>query len=131
VPSDAAVRSLLQTVDAARPSGEDPGVALSGFLAVVAGGVPVMIAMLIYWRSRQAAPVQGGATEATSADVRLTPREREILHLVGDGMTTKEIARDLGISPKTVEFHRSHLMRKFEASNMAELVRKAGGMLAA
>ena len=131
VPSDAAVRSLLQTVDAARPSGEDSGVALSGFLAVAAGGVPVTIAMLIYWRSRQAAPLNGGPAQAAFAEVRLTPREREILHLVGDGKTTKEIARDLGISPKTVEFHRSHLMRKFEASNMAELVRKAGGMLAA
>ena len=63
--------------------------------------------------------------------VSLTPREREILQLVGNGKTTKEIARDLGISPKTVEFHRSHLMRKFEAHNMAELVRKAGGLLAA
>jgi len=130
VPSDAAVRKLLQTVDAARPSGDTPAAALSGFLAVVAGGVPVVIAMLIYWRSRQA-PQRTGPPQAAAPDVHLTPREREILQLVGHGKTTKEIARDLGISPKTVEFHRSHLMRKFEAHNMAELVRKAGGMLAA
>lgn len=131
VPSDAAVRKLLQTVDAARPSDETPVAAISGFLAVAAGGVPIVIAMLIYWRSRQTAPLQAESPQSATVDVHLTPREREILQLVGNGKTTKEIARDLGISPKTVEFHRSHLMRKFEAHNMAELVRKAGGLLAA
>jgi len=130
VPSDAAVRALLRTVDAARPSGETPISAISGFLAVIAGGVPIIIAMLIYWRSRQAMQRSDTALSAPD-DVYLTPREREILQLVGNGMTTKEIARDLGISPKTVEFHRSHLMKKYEASNMAELIRKAGGALAA
>lgn len=131
VPSDAAVRKLLQTVDAARPSDEVPGAAISGFLAVAAGGVPIVIAMLIYWRGRQTRPLPSGHVRAAAPEVHLTPREREILQLVGNGKTTKEIARDLGISPKTVEFHRSHLMRKFEAHNMAELVRKAGGLLAA
>lgn len=131
VPSDAPVRKLLRTVDAARPSDETPVTAISGFLAVLAGGVPIVIAMLIYWRSRHVPPVQAEAAQPAGAEVHLTPREREILQLVGNGKTTKEIARDLGISPKTVEFHRSHLMRKFEAHNMAELVRKAGGLLAA
>ena len=106
-------------------------VALSGFLAAAAGGVPIVIAMLIYWRGRHASPVQADPAQTPGAKVRLTPREHEILQLVGAGKTTKEIARDLGISPKTVEFHRGHLMRKYEAANMAELVRKAGGALAA
>lgn len=131
VPSDVTVRKLLQTVDAAKPGEDTPMVALSGFLAAAAGGVPIMIAMLIYWRSRHASPVQADPAQTSGARVHLTPREHEILQLVGAGKTTKEIARDLGISPKTVEFHRGHLMRKYEAANMAELVRKAGGALAA
>lgn len=129
VPSDAAVRKLLKTVDEARGAGQASSAALSGFVAVIAGVVPVAIAMLIYWRSRNIAAANPAIRQA-GPDVRLTPREREILLLVGDGKTTKEIARDLGISPKTVEFHRGHLMKKYEASNMAELVRKAGGILA-
>ena len=135
VPSDAGVRKLLETVDQARPDNGPRSSAVSGFAAVIAGAVPIAIAMLIYWRARQSGmgrPVaQDREAADEGADVRLTPREREILQLVGAGKTTKEIARDLGISPKTVEFHRSHLMRKYEAHNMAELVRKAGGTLAA
>jgi two-component system, NarL family, response regulator NreC len=55
----------------------------------------------------------------------LTPREREVFHLVVDGRTTKEIARQLAISPKTAENHRSRLMDKLGVHNTAELVRYA------
>ncbi|MCI5078504.1 PhnD/SsuA/transferrin family substrate-binding protein [Oricola sp.] len=134
VSPDAPVRHLLETVDAARPGDASPAIALSGLMIAAAGAVPIGIAMLIYWRGRHAAHTPPEAAAAgpaeDTADVRLTPRELEILQLVGNGMTTKQIARDLGISPKTVEFHRGHLMRKYEASNMAELVRKAGPALA-
>jgi RNA polymerase sigma factor (sigma-70 family) len=54
---------------------------------------------------------------------RLTPREREVLALVTDGATSREIARRLGISLKTVEVHRAHILSKMQASNVAELVR--------
>lgn len=55
----------------------------------------------------------------------LTPREREVLHLVADGKTTKEVAQSLGISPKTAENHRTRLMEKLGVHNTAELVRYA------
>ena len=55
----------------------------------------------------------------------LTPREREILHLAAEGLSNKEIAARLVISPRTVEVHRSHLMRKAGFSNQADLVRYA------
>lgn len=48
----------------------------------------------------------------TSRNTLLTLRQTEILRLVASGRTTKEIARELGISPKTVEFHRSRLMER-------------------
>lgn len=55
----------------------------------------------------------------------LTPREREILQFVIDGYATKEVGRKLGISPRTVEVHRSRIMAKFRARNVADLMRIA------
>jgi DNA-binding NarL/FixJ family response regulator len=55
----------------------------------------------------------------------LTPRQREILRLVADGETTKAIARKLGISTKTVEAHRTQLMKRLRIHDVAGLVRYA------
>jgi two-component system response regulator FixJ len=54
---------------------------------------------------------------------RLTPREMEILKLVVEGLSSKEIANKLDVSFKTVEAHRAKIMRKMEASGVAQLVR--------
>lgn len=56
---------------------------------------------------------------------RLTRREREILKLVVEGKTSKEIGRVLGISDKTVALHRAHFMTKSGAGSVAEVVRLA------
>ena len=55
----------------------------------------------------------------------LTVREREVLQLAARGLHAKEIARDLGISPRTVEVHKARIMAKLGARNVAELVRLA------
>ena len=55
----------------------------------------------------------------------LTPREREVLQLVAEGKTTKEIATVLGLSVKTAETHRTKIMRKLEIHETAGLVRYA------
>lgn len=55
----------------------------------------------------------------------LTEREREVFHLIVEGMTTKEIATHLGTSTKTAENHRSRVLNKLEARNTAELIRYA------
>jgi DNA-binding NarL/FixJ family response regulator len=55
----------------------------------------------------------------------LTAREREVLILVAEGCTTREIAAGLSLSHKTVEAHRSRLMGKLGARRMADLVRYA------
>lgn len=55
----------------------------------------------------------------------LTKREREVFHLIVAGNTTKEIASELGITPKTADNHRSRVMRKMGCRNTAELVRYA------
>ena len=56
---------------------------------------------------------------------RLTAREREDVHLIVEGMTTKEIARRLEISAKTAENHRARVLDKLDVRNTAELVRYA------
>ena len=55
----------------------------------------------------------------------LTPRQREVLQLVAEGKTTKEISSALNISPKTVEFHRNSLMDELGVRTTAELTRYA------
>ena len=62
---------------------------------------------------------------ATSAPDFLTDREREILQLVAESNSTKDIAGKLGISVKTVDNHRTNLMRKLNLHNVASLTRYA------
>ncbi len=64
-------------------------------------------------------------TPAPAAADPLTPRQREVLRLVAEGLSTKQIARQLGISPKTVEAHRSQLMNALDIHDIAGLVRYA------
>lgn len=56
---------------------------------------------------------------------QLTPRQREVLQLVAEGRSAKEIAHLLHISPRTAEFHKARLMEVLGATSTAELVRHA------
>ena len=53
----------------------------------------------------------------------LTPRERGVLDKLVQGRSNKIVAHELGISPRTVEIHRAHIMTKMEASSLSDLVR--------
>lgn len=66
-------------------------------------------------------PTGDGASRAA----RLSRREREVLAGLKLGGTNKSIARDLGISPRTVELHRSHLMERMNVHSLAELMQAA------
>ncbi len=57
-----------------------------------------------------------------NAKIQITPREKEVLQLVVEGLTTKKIAEKLCISPRTVERHRSNLLKKFGKKNSNELI---------
>ena len=58
----------------------------------------------------------------------LTPREREVLGLVVDGYSSKEISQQLGVSCKTVEAHRAQIMKKMRADCVVDLVRDVLGL---
>jgi DNA-binding NarL/FixJ family response regulator len=82
-----------------------------------------------YFTSKVAAMVlEGylkGGTVPTPAQIgrnRLTPREREIVQLLAEGKSTKEVAVALGLSVKTAETHRSNIMRKLQIHSVSDLV---------
>ncbi len=56
---------------------------------------------------------------------RLTPRERDVMEYLVAGCSNKEVGRELGISPRTVEIHRARLMEKMTADSLASLIRMA------
>ena len=66
-----------------------------------------------------------GDNPTVSKNEPLTVRQREVLQLVAEGMTVKEIASALNISPKTVEFHKSHIMTQLDLHTTAELTKYA------
>ncbi len=61
--------------------------------------------------------------EVAARLAQLTPREREVMDLVIAGKANKVIASELGLSPKTVEVHRAHVMKKMQVDSLADLVR--------
>lgn len=65
------------------------------------------------------------ALRSPGAVAQLTEREREVLHLIAQGLPSKQIARALNISERTVKFHTSTLLRKLEADNRAQAVARA------
>jgi FixJ family two-component response regulator len=71
---------------------------------------------------------QSRATLAAGAQIReriesLTPRERQVMQLVTHGKANKVVGAELGVSQRTVEIHRAHVMEKMHARSLAELVR--------
>lgn len=67
----------------------------------------------------------GGTGQEPTSLERLTPRQREVLQLIAEGLRTKEIAKKLGISSRTVETYRAQLMEQLAIRDVAGLVRYA------
>jgi DNA-binding NarL/FixJ family response regulator len=67
----------------------------------------------------------GRAAPAEAAFSVLTPREREVLQLLAEGRSTKQIALHLGLSAKTIETHRMQIMKKLDIHSIAGLTKFA------
>jgi DNA-binding CsgD family transcriptional regulator len=98
-----------------RLTSRDVGAQVDAALRAVAAGLTVR-ATLLASRNFDSLPEE--------PPVLLTPREIEVLGALGSGMTNKEVARLLGISPHTVKFHIESLFRKLGAASRAEAVAK-------
>jgi DNA-binding NarL/FixJ family response regulator len=72
--------------------------------------------------SSAAESADAGSSDSKSSRSRLTPREREILQLLAEGKSNKEVANILGISVNTAEAHRANVMLKLDVHSLAELV---------
>lgn len=94
---------------------------LSALRAVAAGRRYLSSAVAPAVLARLKNPVNAAA----GGRVKLTRREREVLSLIGEGATSKEIAARLGISPKTAQVHRDNLKQKLKAKSTAAMVRYA------
>ncbi|MBI4924092.1 MAG: helix-turn-helix transcriptional regulator [Devosia nanyangense] len=70
-----------------------------------------------------ASTVGNGLNRAGVSVSALTSREASVLALIIQGSTNRETAKVLGISPRTVEFHRANIMQKTAAKNLADLMR--------
>ena len=66
--------------------------------------------------------IKTGPTRPADPVASLTPIEREILQLVAEGRSTKEIGSQLDISPRTVEFHKYHVMNALKLESSTELI---------
>ncbi len=75
--------------------------------------------------ARNGPPQKGHAPQSHDGIKRLTPREVEVLRLVAEGLSTKEIAHRLKITFKTAVSHRTHLLQKLGIHESASLVRLA------
>jgi DNA-binding NarL/FixJ family response regulator len=76
------------------------------------------------YRQKGGAPNAVAVREAHSSD-RLTARQREVLQLIAEGHSIKQISQTLGISAKTAETHRAHIMQRLDIHDLAGLVRYA------
>jgi DNA-binding NarL/FixJ family response regulator len=116
---DAGARGYLLKTDASRE---------------LVAAVEALIHNKTYFTSRVAAMVlegflRGDSTPATTLVKRdrLTPREREVVQLLAEGKSTKEVAVALDLSVKTAETHRANIMRKLDLHSISELVMYAVG----
>ncbi len=76
-------------------------------------------------RDREYRDSQAARAEIAARLACLTPREHEVMGMVTEGKSNKEIANLLGVSSKTIEAHRARVMEKMAARSLAELVRMA------
>lgn len=120
---------LLRAIDAGARAyvgkEEDPRAIVEAVRSASQGGAylpPHAVQMLMRRLSSEGAGVSQGSSGGTTADVRLTPREREVLKLLALGRRNQEIARDLGLSVRSVGNHLAKIYNKLHIHGRSEAV---------
>jgi DNA-binding NarL/FixJ family response regulator len=123
--ADYVLDAVRAGVDGYVTKGTDPGVLVDALALVVRGEVffdrPAMNHLLSLAAQSAAIRVEAG----DDAYNLLTPREQEVLRLLAQGLSTKDIGTRLGISHRTAENHRSSMLGKLGLRSMVEVVRYA------
>ncbi|UKM65560.1 response regulator transcription factor [Flavobacteriaceae bacterium GSB9] len=78
-----------------------------------------------YFNSEIAEKMINFMSEQKVSENILSKKEKEVLNLISEGYTTKEIAAKLFVSTRTIETHRANILKKLEVKNTAELIKKA------
>lgn len=107
----------------AREAGVDAYIAKEFAFEEVRIGIAAAARRDSYLSPDLAAQIDHGRMPAVAE--ALTPREREVVQMLAEGQSVKEIAFSLGLSPKTIETHRMNLMVKLNVNNLADLTRLA------
>ena len=107
-------------------------VGASGFIAKHAAGTELVVAIRSVLRGKTYVTPELAQDVVTMLSEpggprrdKLTPRQRDVLRLLADGRTMKEVAAALGVSPRTVETHKYQIMEALGLGNTAELIRYA------
>ncbi len=78
-----------------------------------------------YFNTKISAKIFDNMSVEASFPEKLTKREVEVLQLISEGLTTKEVAQQMFISTRTVETHRANMMKKLNVKNTAELIKRS------
>lgn len=108
------------------PKSSTPEVMLSALQLVMSGGIYLPPNVLHGPSERGADSRNNGETHLLS---RLTPRQRDVLHLLAQGKSNKEIADELGLAAGTVKIHISRILRAFDVQNRTQAVIAAANLL--
>ncbi len=113
--------ALLDWIDYQRLIRSSAGGVWAGLIATAFLALGVAVGVHLVRRT----PAPQSSDPDAQAALGITPRELEVLHAIADGLSTKEIARRLAISPNTVKTHSARLYEKLSAVRRTEAIAKA------
>ena len=117
--ADVVLEGLRRGVRAFLDIASSPAEVAAALAAIQAGGFYLTQQTLDLLRHASASPAE------TPGACPLSPRQRQVLTLVADGMSTAEIAATLGVSPRTVDSHRLAISKRLGVRSVADLIRYA------
>jgi DNA-binding NarL/FixJ family response regulator len=112
------------------PKSSTPEVMMSALQLVLSGGIYLPPHLLQDLPAGAAPAAENGSADTDDQLARLTPRQRDVLRLLAQGQSNKQIAHVLGLAPGTVKIHISRILRAFKVQNRTQAVIAANEALA-